>query len=384
MLSDKGNHLPQLMPPLLLTTLLSFVVGILLPHLLPVTPSAPLHLILAIGIMPLIFAAMIYFVPVLTRSGAPESRVLLNIFGGLLAGVILAISLFLIFRLYMLAAVIALLAVAGLSYWMRQRAKQTFGTPHPGLLWYRLALLMLGLALVAIILGSFWPQQWLELRRLHLHLNILGFVGLTALGTLRVLLPTVGGFQDQQAGPWLTREWRHLLIGSILIAVGAAWLPIISLAGLILWLLPLGKLAYGALWQQRKVLWLLNGAAPSLAIAITGLIISLALGAVHGMGWLTTTHMSELFILMFLMPLVSGAATHLLPLWLWPGAQAEQQAESRHILGRFALARSLFFMLSGILLIVELPWSWTPAMIAMAQFILVAIRQTMIANTRST
>jgi len=102
------------------------------------------------------------------------------------------------------------------------------------------------------------------------------------------------------------------------------------------------------------------------------------------MGWLTTTHMSELFILMFLMPLVSGAATHLLPLWLWPGAQAEQQAESRHILGRFALARSLLFMLSAILLIVELPWSWTPAMIAMAQFILVAIRQTMIANTRST
>jgi len=384
MLSDKGNQLSRLMPPLLLTTLLGFVVGILLPHLLPVAPSAPLHLILAIGIMPLIFAAMIYFVPVLTRSGAPESKVLLNVIGGLLAGIILAISLFLIFRLYLLAAVIALLAVGGLSNWMHQRAKQTFGTPHPGLLWYRLALLMLGLALAAIIIGSLWSQQWLGLRRLHLHLNILGFVGLTALGTLRVLLPTVGGFQDQQAGPWLMREWRLLVAGTILIATGAAWLPIISLAGLILWLIPLGKLAYSTLWQQRKDLWRSNGAAPSLSIAIAGLIISLALGAVHGMGWLTTTHMSELFILMFLMPLVSGAATHLLPLWLWPGAQAEQQAESRHILGRFALARSLFFMLSAILLIVELPWSWTPAMIAMVQFILVAIRQTMIANTRST
>jgi hypothetical protein len=381
MLSDKGNQLSRLMPPLLLTTLLSFVVGLLLPRLLPVVPSAPLHLILAIGIMPLIFAAMGYFVPVLTRSGAPESRVLLNIFGSLLAGIILAISLFVIFHLYLLAAAVALLAVAGLSYWMHQRARQTFGSPHPGLLWYRLALLMLGVALVAIILGSLWPQQWPQLRRLHLHLNILGFVGLAALGTLRVLLPTVGGFQDQQAGPWLQREWRLLAAGTILVATGAAWLPGISLAGMILWLIPLGKLAYGVLWPQRQALWQFHGAAPALTIAIIGLIISLLLGAAHGMGWLETRHMSELFILMFLMPLVSGAATHLLPLWLWPGAQAEQQSSSRQLLGRFGLLRSLLFLLGGAMLAMGLPWAWLPAVVAMVQFMLVALWQTIKVKT---
>ncbi len=382
MLSDTGNRLSRLMPPVLLTTLLCFVLGVLLPRLLPVAPSAPLHLILALGIMPLIFAAMIYFVPVLTRSGAPESRVLLNIFGGLLAGVILAIGLFMIFHLYLLAAAVALVTVIGLSHWMRQRAKQTFGSPHPGLLWYRLALLMLGLALAAIILGFIWPQQWLELRRLHLHLNILGFVGLTTLGTLRVLLPTVGGFQDQQAGPWLMREWRLLVAGTILIAAGAAWLPSMSLAGLILWLAPLTKLIHDTLWQQRNTLWLVNGAAPSLAIAITGLIISLLIGTAHGMGRFTTTHMSELFILMFLMPLVTGAATHLLPLWLWPGAQAEQQTECRQILGRFALIRSLLFLLSGVLLVLDLTWAWIPALLAMVQFISLVIWQTI--HSRST
>ena len=379
---DKGNRLTGLMPPLLLTTLLCFVVGILLPRLIPIPPSAPLHLILAIGIMPLIFGAMIYFVPVLTRSGSPESAALLNIMGVLLAGTILVISLFLIFKLYLLAAAIALLAVTGLSRWVQQRARNTFGAPHPGLLWYRLALLMLGLALVAIILGSFWPDQWLALRKLHLHLNILGFVGLTALGTLRVLLPTVGGFQDPEAGPWLMREWRTLVAGTILIAVGAAWSPPISLAGLVLWLIPLGRLAYGTLWLQHRALWTVNGAAPSLILAVAGLTLALILGAAHGMGWLMTTHMSELFILMFLMPLVTGAATHLLPLWLWPGAQAEQQTKSRNVLGRFGLIRSLLFLISGILLAIELPWSWLPAIVAMAQFASVALWQTTSARTK--
>ncbi|MCP3669298.1 MAG: hypothetical protein GY814_02455 [Gammaproteobacteria bacterium] len=364
------------MPLLLLTTLLCFVVGIVLPRLTAITPSAPLHLILALGIMPLIFGAMIYFVPVLTRSGSPEPKVLLSIYGAMLAGVILTTSLLLIFKLYLLAAVIALLAVAGLSYWMQQRARQSFGSPHPGLLWYRLALLLLGAALVAIILASLWPQQWLNLRRLHLHLNILGFVGLTALGTLRVLLPTVGSFQDMNAGPWLMHEWRLLFAGTLLIAVGAAWFPPITLAGLLLWLIPLGRLAYGLLWLKRRKLWLADGAAPSLATASIGLIISLLLGAAHGLGWLATTHMSELFILMFLMPLVSGAATHLLPLWLWPGAQTEQQNRSRTTLGRFALIRSMLFQLSGMLLIFDLPWSWLPAMVAMAQFLSVALWQT--------
>jgi len=364
------------MPLLLLTTLFCFVVGTVIPRLIAITPSAPLHLILAVGIMPLIFGAMIYFVPVLTRSGSPEARVLLNVYGALLAGAILAISLFLIFKLYLLAAVIALFAVAGLSYWIRQRARQTFGSPHPGLIWYRLALLLLGVALIAIILASLWPQQWLSLRKLHLHLNILGFVGLTALGTLRVLLPTVGGFQDMDAGPWLMREWRMLFTGILLIAVGAAWFPLLTLAGLILCLIPLGRLTYAMLWLKRKELWLAHGAAPALSIAITGLVCSLILGALHGMGWLVTTHMSELFILMFLMPLVTGTATHLLPLWLWPGAQAEQQNHSRSILGRFALTRSLLFPLSAVLLFFELPWSWLPAIVAMLQFLSMALWQT--------
>jgi hypothetical protein len=364
------------MPLLLLTTLLCFVVGILLPRLTPLPPSAPLHLILAGGIMPLIFAAMIYFVPVLSRSGPPEPGALLNIVGALVAGGILVISLLLIFKLYLLAAVIALLAVIGLSNWMRKRAQQAFGSPHPGLLWYRLALLLLGSALIAIILGSIWTEQWLALRKLHLHLNILGFVGLTAMGTLRVLLPTVGGFQDPDAGPWLMREWRPLVAGTILIAVAAAWFPLIGLAGLILWLVPLGRLAYGMLWVQRRALWSTHGAAPSLGLAIVGLIFTLVLGAVHGMGWLATTHMSELFILMFLMPLVTGAATHLLPLWLWPGAQAEQQTKSRNTLGRFALIRGLLFLLSGVLLVMNAPWSWLPAIAAIAQFASVSLWQT--------
>ncbi|MCW8904939.1 hypothetical protein, partial [Sedimenticola sp.] len=57
---------------LLLTTLAGFASGLLLPQVLPLRPSAPLHLIFALGIMPLIMGAMTYFVPVLTRTRAAE------------------------------------------------------------------------------------------------------------------------------------------------------------------------------------------------------------------------------------------------------------------------------------------------------------------------
>jgi hypothetical protein len=46
-------------------------------------------------------------------------------------------------------------------------------------------------------LGLLWPAGLCGLARLvHLHLNTLGFIGLTAIGTLHVLMPTVLGQPD--------------------------------------------------------------------------------------------------------------------------------------------------------------------------------------------
>jgi hypothetical protein len=49
---------------------------------------------------------------------------------------------------------------------------------------------------VAIFAGLLWPAGYGALRLVHLHLNTLGFIGLTAIGTLHVLMPTVLGKPD--------------------------------------------------------------------------------------------------------------------------------------------------------------------------------------------
>lgn len=358
---------------LLLTTLAGFASGLLLPHLLPLRASAPLHLIFALGIMPLIMGAMTYFVPVLTRTRTAGPRALMPALLALVAGLLLSFSLFFSFALYPVAALLGLAAASGLSVWILRRKRQTLGRPHPGLLWYQLALLALILGLLAILAAYLLPEQWSQLRRLHLHLNLLGFVGLTALGTLRVLLPTTGGYPDPGAAPWLMRQWPWITAGTLLMALGAAWSPPLALLGLLLWLPPLGRLLHYLLVTHRQAVWQRHGAITSLTSALLGLSIILLSGAAHSVGWLPPTNSTHAFVPLFLLPLVSGAATHLLPLWLTAGdSQREQALRSR--LGRYSAARAGLFLLGGLLILAGQGWGLLPVLLALLQFLGVVLR----------
>lgn len=354
---------------LLLTALGGFASGLLLPQLLPLRASAPLHLIFALGIMPLIMGAMTYFVPVLTRTRAAEPLSLVPPLLALGAGLLLSFSLFFSFSLYPLAAIVGLVAALWLSIWMQQRKRQTLGRPHPGLLWYQLALLALILGLLAILAGYLLPDQWIQLRRLHLHLNLLGFVGLTALGTLRVLLPTTGGYADPAAGPWLMRQWPWIAVGTLLVAAGAAWSATLALLGLLLWLPPLGQLLKSLLITHRPAIWLAHGATPPLAGAVLGLGIILLSGAAHGLGWLPPTRSTHAFIPLFLLPLVTGAATHLLPLWITAASDHSREQALRLRLGRYSAVRAALFVLGGLLLLGSQNWGVIPVLLALLHFL---------------
>ncbi len=358
--------MPRLLATLVIISLISAIAGLSLPNL---PAAARLHIILALGIMPLILAAMSYFIPVLTRTNKPEPRVLLLPIGALVAGLLATLSLSLSYTLYPVAAAIALLAVGGLLWWSQQRAKATLGRPHPGLLWYQLALGALILGLLLITLAALWPEQWLPLKRLHLHINILGFIGLTALGTLRVLLPTAGGFPDPQAGVWLMREWRWLVAGTLLIAAGAAWSAMLADIGLLLWLISLARLIQGLLKAHQGRLWQWHGAAASLMVALAGLLLCLIGGALHGHGVLPGSQASEAFIIAFLLPLVTGASTHLLPLWRLP-SQPEQQKQLRQRVGYLSTVRGLAFLAAGLLTLLSQPWAFWLAIAALCQFLI--------------
>jgi hypothetical protein len=349
------------LPVLAIAALISLATAGVVLTATNLAPQLAAHLGFALGVLPLILAAIGYFVPVLTRSGAAGWAAtwppLLAWAGGALA--VFSFATDFSSATLSLAATLAGLAALGLGTWATQRARRMFGPRHRGLDWYLAALGFLLLALLAVLLMPLFPAQRNALRLFHLHANLLGFVGLTALGTLQVLLPTCLGQADPDAALRLRRDFKWAAIGTLFIATGASSLlpEAISSAGPALALL--GAALYGGVVLHLLHAWIirfgtmllhLHGAAPSLAAAALGLLGLLALGAAHGLGWLPARPAVAGFVVAVLLPLVSGAASHLLPVWLRPGRQGPWHHDLRARLCRWGGARGLLLLLLGLVI----------------------------------
>lgn len=314
------------------------------------SPAAAAHVAFAMGIMPLIIGAMMHFVPVLTRGREPDARIRLLPYCFLAAGA-LAAAAFLLPEHFLagirLAVLSGLTFAAAMATWIAYRARATLGAPHPCLYWYLAAVLCLALALAAVFLMEFLPAQRAALRLFHLHLNLLGFIGLTALGTLVVLLPTAAGQPDPDAARRLRRDLPLAVAGVLLTSAGAAWWPLLAYAGLLVLVLPVASL--GTAWVARfpRAILRVHGAAPSLALALAGLLMLLLSGPLHAQRRLEGNDAILGFLLAFLLPLVSGAVSQLLPLWLRPGVQTDWHRAARVTLGGFAVVRALTFVAAG-------------------------------------
>ncbi len=324
-------------------------------------PQLAAHLAFALGILPLILAAMAYFVPVLTRSGGAGAIAwwapLLALGGGILAifsfaGDFSAVGLG-------LAAILSGLAALGLGGWTMNRVRNMPGPRHRGVDWYLAALGFLLLAMLAVLLMPLFPAQRNALRLFHLHANLLGFVGLTALGTLQVLLPTCIGQPDPEALLRLRRDLRWAVTGTLLIAAGAAFSLsgdgsttglVLALPGAAIYCGMIMRMLFA--WRSRfgQALAQAHGAGPSLALAALGLLGLMILGIAHGIGWLPARPAVAGFVIAFLLPLVSGAAGQLLPTWLRPGAQTPWHQTLRRRLCRWGGVRGLGLLLFGLLI----------------------------------
>ncbi|MEE4238634.1 MAG: hypothetical protein V2I51_18090 [Anderseniella sp.] len=335
--------------------------------------AAALHLMLAVGAMPLIFGAMSHFIPVLTRTRGAEAGLtgipVLGLLGG--ACVVAALGFSGMAWGQHAGALLTILAASALIVWSRRRRAVMLGRPHPCLAWYEAALACLAVALVAILASAVWPQQTIALRRFHLHLNTLGFIGLTALSTLAVLLPTVAGRPDPETGPRLRRDLPLALGGTLLVAIGAAWFGPLAWLGAALWAIPLLRLGASWLSLYRQEIFALHGAAPLLAAALSGFVISMLLGAAAPV-WPASMPTSA-FVAGFLLPLVSGAASQLLPVWLRPGVQSGWHARLRISLGRYGGVRAMLFAMSGIVAASGHEWGLLPGTVVLLWFLLQAV-----------
>ncbi len=346
-----------MLPLLVACAFAAFAAAIALALSGAASPAAAAHIAFASGVLPLIFGAMRHFVPVLTRGRPPSARAQKIPLAMLGAG-LLAAAAFLLPAFFQTG--IRLAVLAGLTFslsmlvWVLRCGRAALGAPHPGLAWYLAALGCLVLALLAVLAMDGFPEQRAALRLAHLHLNLLGFVGLTALGTLAVLLPTAAGQADPAAAGWLRRMLPLAASGVLLCAAGAAWWAPLAYLGALLLFLTVARL--GTAWLRRfpHALFAAHGAAPSLALALAGLMTLLFLGALHGGKRLSGADAVLAFLSAFLLPLVSGAASQLLPLWLKPGVQSDWHRAARATLGRFAVLRGLTFFAAGWL--VALGW----------------------------
>ncbi len=317
------------------------------------SPLAVAHLAFAVGIVPLIFAAMSHFVPVLTRTGDPGPWIarlplVAQLAGGLAVG---AMQGLIPYGLLHAAAAVDLLLAAILLNWIASRARATLGSPHPGWRWYGAALGCLMLALLAVPLMQLLPSYWKPLRLFHLHLNSLGLVGLAALGTLPVLLPTALGKPDPEAAGWLRRRLWLVAGGALVVATGTAVVWLFAVPGAALMLV--AALGLVGQWARRfgfRAL-LADGVAVSLLCAVAGLLLTLAAGVAHGSGLIAGRPTLLAWGVGFLLPLVTGALSQLLPVWRWPGPAIPARQLMRQKLASSGGWRAAMFFIAAIALL---------------------------------
>lgn len=350
---------------LLAVTLILLAAAFALPQVLAAPPAFWAHALLAVGVMSLIPAAMQHFVPVLTRSAGVSPAAARLPLAMMLAGVLASLALLgiLPYPVIGAAAALALATLVALLAWIWRKGRQAVGRPHPGLNWYVAALACLLLGLLAALSIPLWPVQHAALRAFHLHVNLYGFVGLTAIGTLQVLLPTATGQADPEVAARLRADLKWAVAGSLLLATaqafGLAWLAIVGAA---LWAWPLLRML-SAWWRmQRRNIFSLHGAAPVLAAAALGFACALA-GAATGQAAPLTVVLPG-----FLFPLIVGAASQLAPVFLQPGVATDWHARSRTWLGRWSGLRALLFLTAAILPLFGLQCSGIPALLGLLWF----------------
>lgn len=313
------------------------------------------HLAFAVGIVPLIFAAMSHFVPVLTRTGDPGLWIRRLPPAAQLAGLCAALAMQDLLPRWVthLAAAVDLVLAAILLNWIAGRVRATVGSPHPCWRWYGAALGCLMLALLAILFQAFWPQYWRALRLFHLHMNTVGLLGLAALGTMPVLLPTALGQPDPEAFGWLHRRLWLVAGGALVIATGTAVIWPFAAPGTALVLV--AALGLVGQWVRRFGLrrLLADGVTASLLAAVAGLLLTLAAGVAHGAKLIAAQPTLLAWGVGFLLPLVTGALSQLLPVWRWPGVQIPCRLLMRQKLAASGIWRAGLFLTAAVALIAE-------------------------------
>ncbi|HET8928801.1 MAG TPA: cupredoxin domain-containing protein, partial [Microbacterium sp.] len=298
----------------------------------------PLWLMVHLPLLGAVTAAILiwsqHFADTLLRRAAPGGRVGLGIRLGthsagalvLVAGVMTASLPLVITGAVVVAAAIIAHAVL-LAIQSRSALPSRFG---PLVRYYIAAAIVFlgGIAIGAVMAGD--PTLTDRLVTAHLVLNAYGWIGMTALGTLVLLWPTVLHARIQDSADAAGRRALWILLAGLIIAAAGPLVDIQALVavGMVVWLA--GALLIGREgWRQARAMPPATFAGWSLACAfvwVLGAAATLAVQAVLMPGWaeLRDAYLVVLGPLVagFAVQLVSGAMSYLLPVVAMGSPQA--------------------------------------------------------------
>jgi hypothetical protein len=172
---------------------LGLILGWSLPHSLRLVHA---HGALVGGVAQIILGAMLSFIPTLLMTGKDRAESHPVLFTMINAGAVALITGFWLKSPSLIAAAgsVVLLAFLNVLSEAIRQARQSLNPPPLNLLFYGLALTSLigGISMgLGIVMGWLPVTMHGQGRLAHIHLNVLGFITLTIVGTMHNLFPTV-------------------------------------------------------------------------------------------------------------------------------------------------------------------------------------------------
>jgi hypothetical protein len=160
----------------------------------------------------------------------------------------------------------------------------------------------------------------------------------------------------------LRADLKWALSGSLILALGQTFFPPLAWLGGALWGWVLGRMGLAWARRFRKQILTFHGAAPVLAAAGIGYACAL-IGDLAGYGVPLTV-----FLPGFLMPLLTGAAGQLAPVWAEPSRPLVWHREARARLTRWNGVRAVLYLTAALLPLFSFKCSGMPALTALVWF----------------
>jgi hypothetical protein len=347
------------------------------------------HAALVGGVAQMIMGAMLSFVPPLLMTGRKRRDSHPALFASVNAGALLVAGGFALQVPFIVAGggLLVLAAFASLARDAWDQVRYSLNSPPLNLWFYGAALtalfggLLIGIGMAARIIDVSWYGH---ARLMHLHLNILGFITVTIVGTMHNLLPTV--LQHRLYSARLARTVFFLLpVGVALLVAGFALSSLKTelLAGALV-LLATALYAFNLFATWRGSAHTGNAASDHLLVATFFLVLAVAMGLFVGVNYtgdvpfmpIGTLHLvayTHMALVGFVLQTIFGALSHLVPITLAVSRVPNQKKRGAYldrltgILNRWRVVQvaGLSFGTMGLAVIASLAWTTSLSSVSM-------------------